>query len=148
MLTLHFDWITIPAGDCWIGSDPAQDELALPCELPQHQLYLPTYQIARVPVTVAQFAAFIESTGYCTTAELQSNGWGVNPSGWYEIPSATWRNPRGGEDESVRKAAHPVTCVSWHDAVAFCRWAGVRLPSVGGMGKGRARCGSPPLCLG
>ncbi|MCE7985952.1 MAG: formylglycine-generating enzyme family protein [Caldilinea sp. CFX5] len=129
MSNLHFDWITIPAGDCWIGSDPAQDDLALACELPQHQLYLPTYQIARVPVTVAQFAAFTQATGYHTTAELQGNSWGVNPSGWYEIPGATWRNPRGGEDERARKADHPVTCVSWYDALAFCRWAGVRLPS-------------------
>lgn len=28
MPTLQFDWITIPSGNCWIGSDPAQDELA------------------------------------------------------------------------------------------------------------------------
>lgn len=62
MSNLHFDWITIPAGDCWIGSDPAQDELALLCEWPRHQLYLTTYQLARVLVTVAQLAAFVQAT--------------------------------------------------------------------------------------
>lgn len=129
MSNLHFDWINIPAGDCWIGSDPAQDELALPCEWPPHQLYLPTYQLARVPVTVAQFAAFVETSGYCTTAEQEGNSWGVNATGWFAIKGATWQRPKGEEDETAVKAAHPVTHVSWYDAVAFCRWAGVRLPT-------------------
>ncbi|MEZ4860987.1 MAG: SUMF1/EgtB/PvdO family nonheme iron enzyme [Caldilineaceae bacterium] len=129
MPTLPFDWITIPAGNCWIGSDPAQDELADASELPQHQLYLPTYQIARVPVTVAQFALFIQATGYHTTAEVRGNSWGINTAGWFEIVGATWQRPTGEDDETIVKANHPVTHVSWHDAVTFCRWAGVRLPS-------------------
>lgn len=129
MPNLPFDWITIPAGECWIGSDPVQDDLFDACELPQHPLYLPAYQISRVPVTVAQFALFIQATGYRTTAELLGNGWEYKPSGWCKIPGATWQNPHGQAGEYERKADHPVTCVSWHDAVAFCRWAEVRLPS-------------------
>lgn len=129
MPTLPFDWITIPAGDCWIGSDPTQDELADAAELPQHQRYLPTYQIARVPVTVAQFARFIQATGYRTTAEARGNSWGIHAAGWFEIAGATWQRPKGQEDETTVKANHPVTHVSWHDAIAFCRWAEVRLPS-------------------
>lgn len=129
MPTIQFDWITIPTGPCWIGSDPAQDELADASELPQHQLDLPTYQITRVPVTVAQFAAFIHATGYRTTAEAVGSSWGINATGWFEIKDATWRNPQGNEEETVIKADHPVTHVSWHDAVAFCHWAGVRLPT-------------------
>jgi len=129
MPTIQFDWITIPAGPCWIGSDPAQDDLADASEFPQHRLYLPTYQIARLPVTMAQFAAFIHATGYRTTAEAVGNSWGINATGWFEIKDATWRNPQGNEEETVIKADHPVTHVSWHDAVTFCHWAGVRLPT-------------------
>lgn len=129
MPNLQFDWITIPAGACWIGSNPAHDELADASELPQHQLDLPTYQIARVPVTVAQFAAFVDATGYYTSAELLGGSWGINENGWFAIQGATWRCPRGQEDETLSKADHPVTHVSWHDAMAFCRWAGVRLPT-------------------
>lgn len=129
MSNIQCDWITIPAGDCWIGSDPAQDELADAAEFPQHRLYLPTYQIARVPVTVAQFATFVQATGYRTTAAEQGTSWGINATGWFEIKGATWQRPKGQDEETIAKANHPVTHVSWHDAVAFCRWAGVRLPS-------------------
>lgn len=129
MSNIRFDWITIPAGKCWIGSDPAQDPLALACELPQHQLYLPAYQIARLPVTVAQFALFVQATGYRTTAEARGNSWGINAAGWFEMAGATWQRPKGQDDETIAKANHPVTHVSWQDAVAFCRWARVRLPS-------------------
>jgi formylglycine-generating enzyme required for sulfatase activity len=129
MPELQFDWITIPAGECWIGSDPAQDQLTAASELPQHRLYLPGYQIARAPVTVAQFAAFVQATGYHTTAEQVGNSWGVNETGWFAIQGASWRRPKGGADDTATKANHPVTCVSWHDALVFCRWVGVRLPT-------------------
>lgn len=126
---IQFDWITIPAGDCWIGSDPAQDELANASEFPQHQLALPSYQIARVPVTIAQFALFAQATGYRTTAEARGSSWGINATGWFEMMGATWQRPKGKDDETIAKANHPVTHVSWQDALAFCRWAGVRLPT-------------------
>jgi hypothetical protein len=56
---IAFDWITIPAGEFLMGSDKTKDKLAYDNETPQHTLRLPEYRIARVPVTVAQFAAFM-----------------------------------------------------------------------------------------
>jgi formylglycine-generating enzyme required for sulfatase activity len=126
---IQFDWVIIPAGECWIGSDLAQDPFALECDFPQHSLHLPTYQIARVPVTVAQFAAFIQATSYRTTAEQLGSAWSIDATGWFEVKGAAWDRPHGHESEAQAKANHPVTCASWHDAFAFCRWAGVRLPS-------------------
>lgn len=94
-------------------------------EVPQHQVYLPDFYIARVPVTVAQFRAFFEATGYQTTAERE--GWSL---GWKEmVPSKTWRHPSGPDSDVLRKNDHPVRHVSWQDAQAFCQWAKVRLPS-------------------
>ena len=46
-----------------------------------------------------------------------------------EIKGADWAHPRGPKSDVRAKQDHPVTCVSWHDAVAFCKWAGVRLPT-------------------
>jgi formylglycine-generating enzyme required for sulfatase activity len=103
--------------------------LADASEFPQHQLYLPAYQIARVPVTVAQFSAFVQATGYRTTAELSGTSWCINEAGWFQVQGASWQRPQGREIENDAKSDHPVTCVSWHDAIAFCRYAQVCLPT-------------------
>jgi len=89
-------FIAIPAGSFVMGSDPAKDENAGEDEQPQHEVTLPRYCIARYPVTVAQFGAFVAATGY---------------------------SPRYG-DRWRGLANHPVVYVSWHDALAYCRRLG------------------------
>lgn len=127
--SLDFAWITIPAVEFRMGSDKAKDEDAYDDELPQHRFYLPEYRIARVPVTVAQFAQFIKATGYQTTAELEGAARVWTGGQWEDIQGADWAHPRGPQSDVTRKENHPVTCVSWYDAVAFCQWANVRLPT-------------------
>ena len=62
---IAFDWVTIPAGEFPMGSDKEKSGQAYADETPQHTVYLPEYRIARVPVTVAQFADFVKaSPGY------------------------------------------------------------------------------------
>ncbi len=74
--SLDFDWITIPAGDFLMGSDKKKDKQAYDDETPQHTLHLPEYRIARAPVTVAQFAAFMAANaGYRTMAGKQGSAW-------------------------------------------------------------------------
>jgi formylglycine-generating enzyme required for sulfatase activity len=63
-------------------------------ETPQHRVELPAYYVARYPVTVAQFRAFAEDSGY---EPRDSN------------------SPRGMDN-------HPVVHVTWHDALAYCDW--------------------------
>jgi formylglycine-generating enzyme required for sulfatase activity len=92
-------------------------------------VYVAEFQIARVPVTVAQFEVFVNATGYQTTAEEKGSSYGWTGSEWKEIKGACWRQPRGPGSDVRQKAQHPVTCVSWRDAQAFCEWAGVRLPT-------------------
>ena len=70
---IAFDWVTIPAGEFLMGSDKTKDKLAYDDETPQHTLKLPEYRIARVPVTVAQFAAFMAATRIRTRAEVQGS---------------------------------------------------------------------------
>jgi len=124
-----FDWVAIPAGPFLMGSDPGRDPDAQANEQPQHRVHVDAYRISRTPVTVAQFTAFIEATGYMTTAEREGSAHGFNGSSWGEIKGAFWWRPRGPQSDVSRKDNHPVTCVSWDDAVAFCRWADVRLPT-------------------
>jgi formylglycine-generating enzyme required for sulfatase activity/energy-coupling factor transporter ATP-binding protein EcfA2 len=68
-----------------------------------HRVWLPEYSIARVPVTNAQYQLFVQASGH--------------------EPPQYWngrRAPRGRE-------AHPVVRVSWHDALAYCRWLTVTI---------------------
>ena len=127
---IGFDWVTIPDGEFLMGSDKTTDKLAYDDETPQHTLHLPEYRIARVPVTVAQFAAFMAANqGYRTTAEVQGSARNWTGLVWKQIRGADWAHPHGPQSDVRAKQDHPVTCVSWQDAVAFCRWAGVRLPT-------------------
>ena len=112
------EMILIPAGEFLMGSDPRKDKYARDYEQPQHTLYLPDYYLAKTPVTNAQYAAFVQATGH-----RQPGRWkGGKP-------------PRG-------KGDHPVLCVSWHDAVAYCNWLAevtgkpYRLPSEAEWEKG------------
>ena len=128
-------WVTIPAGEFLMGSDKKKDKQADDDEMPQHKIHLPEYRIARFPVTVAQFAAFVEATGHRTTAEERGSACGYTGSQWEDIQGASWAHPRGPDSDVRQKQDHPVTCVSWLDAQAFCRWASsvigteIRLPS-------------------
>ena len=89
----------IPEGSFLMGSDKGRDPDAYDDELPQHEVALPTYYMARCPVTVAQFRSFVEDSGH-------------EPSD---------RDSLGGV------ANHPVVWVSWYDAIAYCEWLTERL---------------------
>jgi formylglycine-generating enzyme required for sulfatase activity len=100
-----FDWVVVPAGACSLGEDAVVAPSGRPNEMPAGMIELPAYRIARTPITNAQYAAFVAATG--------------------QRPPAHWEGSR----PPVALAQHPVVYVDWHDARAFCEWAGVRLPT-------------------
>jgi len=56
-------FVEVPEGSFVMGSEKSKDEMAYDNEQPQHELTLSTYYVARYPVTVAQFRAFVEDSG-------------------------------------------------------------------------------------
>jgi formylglycine-generating enzyme required for sulfatase activity len=83
------------------------------------------FYVGQCEVTVGQFRRFVDETGYQTDAEsgkrpwrgLTTGAYTVVGDGWGKKADASWRNP-GFEQTDL----HPVTCLSWFDAIAFCEW--------------------------
>ena len=104
-------------------------------ENPVRWVRLRAFEIARTETTNAEFAAFVRATGYVTDAERRHNGMAFAPPlpefRWIRDPTAFWRFPNGRSRGGIEgKDDHPVTGISFADALAYCRWAKVRLPSL------------------
>jgi iron(II)-dependent oxidoreductase len=97
-----------------------------------HRVELKPFRIARVPVTNAKFLEFVRDGGYWRGDLWSSEGWDWRgevcaPRYWVER-DGEWRERRF--DEEVRLDGDlPVMHVNWHEANAYCRYAGRRLPS-------------------
>ena len=85
-------------------------------ERPRHTVELEPFEIDRTPVTNASYIRYMEETG----AEP--------PMYWERDGRAGWVLTTGGGRMPVNPS-HPALHVSWHEADAFARWAGKRLPS-------------------
>ncbi len=109
-----------------MGGDRKKDTLTLDAELPQHTVYLPDFSISRVPVTNEQYKEFVDATGHQSISTagiwLQNDGTVAEPR---RATPKHWKDAR----IPVGMEKHPVVHINWHDAQAFCRWAGVRLPT-------------------
>ncbi|MDB4605490.1 formylglycine-generating enzyme family protein [Flavobacteriaceae bacterium] len=85
-------------------------------------------EIRIYPVSYAHFEKFINETKYITDAEKY--GWSIVQLDVYnfkKVPNATWKKPDG--INQVTSVSLPVTQVSYNDALAYCKWAGKRLPN-------------------
>ena len=101
----------------------------LPNESPAFDTIIKPFSLDKHLVTVNQFREFVNSTGYVTQAEQYGDAgvFDINSQQWALLKGATWKYPLGpGQPEAHDD--YPVTQVSWNDAIAYCKWAGLRLP--------------------
>lgn len=89
-------------------------------ERPFHKVFIETgFYISKYEVTVGEFEAFINGTGYVTDAEKGEGSFGYNEKGeWSKLDSLSWRKPGLWEIESNQ----PVVLVSWNDATEYAKW--------------------------
>lgn len=129
--------VAIPAGNFVMGSDEAERQYAYDLdamaygspitreqrwygsELSRHQHWTAAFEIARTPVTNAQYAIFVKATGYAPP-DVDKNTWQkygfIHP--YERTRKFVWRDGKPPKN----RENHPVVLVSWEDAAAYCQW--------------------------
>ena len=103
-------------------------------ETPRHSVYLEPFALADRPVTCGEWLAFIDDGGYERPDLWLSDGWYAVQGGQWEAPlywtrdGADWQVFTLAGPQQV-DPAEPVCHVSYYEADAYARWAGVRLPT-------------------
>jgi formylglycine-generating enzyme required for sulfatase activity len=147
--TIMTNWREIPAGSFLMGCEnsPYPED----GEGPVRQVTLDAFSMAACAVTNAEFAAFVNATGYVTDAERKGYSFVFLPEAddqgferlahaawWAEVPEVCWNNPindglvdylTSTPDSSNSERDLPVVHVSRNDALAYCAWAAYRLPT-------------------
>ena len=110
---------------------------------PRRRVRVSPFRIAPHAVTNADYAAFVEASGYRTVAEQE--GWSYvfhlflddvarfpdyagSAPWWRRVDGACWNAPDGPGSDWQDRPDHPAVHLAWYDALAYCRWAGLRLP--------------------
>ncbi|MBE7417648.1 MAG: ergothioneine biosynthesis protein EgtB [Ideonella sp.] len=124
--------LVLDAGVHTLGS--ADYGFAFDNELGAHALELPAFRIDAAPVSWRAYLPFVEAGGYAQRAHWSDEGWAWREqqvlqaprylraagSGWQRLAFGRW---------TELDPALPAMNLSWHEAQAWCRWAGRRLPT-------------------
>ena len=145
----HPGMVWVPGGSFAFGDTVYREET------PVRPATVQGFWMDRTEVTNAEFARFVQATGYLTTAErpvdpqlhpglppaMQQPGAvvfvnptelrnGGDPRQWWQyLPGANWRHPSGPGSGIAGREAYPVVAVTLADAQAYARWAGRSLPT-------------------
>jgi iron(II)-dependent oxidoreductase len=133
LVGLDGEYAVVPAGPFIMGTDDRSG--AYDNEQPAHEVDLPRYRIDLMPVTNAQYLAFMRDGGYDRHELWTDEGWRwlhearvTHPLHWLAQPDGTFGVARFGRIVPLA-ADRPVIHVSWYEATAYARWAGKRLPT-------------------
>ena len=122
----HF--VVIKAGTYQVGKSDRLDR-------PVQRVTTKQFSLASYETTNEEFQTFVSATHYKTDAERMHNAMffepGLKEFRWIQDKTAYWRFPNGVTRGGITdRMNHPVTSISFRDAMAYCKWAKVRLPSL------------------
>ncbi len=151
--------VWVPEGWFWMGSEEAMGIDRVPNSAPLQRVWVDGFWMDATEVTNAQFAAFVEATGYRTVAERPPDpallararpehrtkgpfSLVFQPpkscppletcdcdQWWKVVEGACWKHPTGPGSSIAGKDNYPVVHVCYEDALAYAEWAGKRLPT-------------------
>lgn len=110
------EMVDVPAGEFWMGCNETEDDQCDSNEYPYHAVTLSAYKIGRNEVTVAEYQQCINA-GVC------------NNNGEYFHYHTVTDDSKYCYYGLEGKENHPMQCVSWYGAKAYCEWIGGRLPT-------------------
>ena len=123
----------LPGGTFLLGAEPGGD-FVFDNEKWAHEVQLAPFRIARAPVTNAEYRDFVQSGGYARQEWWSNEGWewksrdGLQAPKYWVKQDGAWAQRKFGRVSTLRPH-EPVVHVSWHEAQAYCRFAGRRLPT-------------------
>jgi formylglycine-generating enzyme len=114
----EMEFARIPKGKFTMGS-PKGEKYREDVEIEHEVEITRDYWLGKTEVTLGQFRVFVADTGYQTEAEKGdgASGWDADKKKWLKDKSRNWKSLGFKQTDE-----HPVVCVSWNDAKAFCDW--------------------------
>ncbi|WP_029430181.1 ergothioneine biosynthesis protein EgtB [Blastococcus sp. URHD0036] len=123
--------VLVPGGEFVLGVDAADEPFSLDNERPAHVVDVPAFRIGRVPVTNAEYAAFVADGGYRDDRWWSDRGRAHRDEAGLTAPlywGPDGTRTRFGVVEQL-PPDEPVQHVTWFEAEAHAAWAGARLPT-------------------
>ncbi|KDR21085.1 sulfatase-modifying factor 1 [Zootermopsis nevadensis] len=136
--------VFIKGGKFMMGTD--EPVFVADGEGPSREVTISDFYLDIHEVSNAEFELFVNATGYRTEAESFGDSFvfesllseetkaGITQAvagapWWLPVKGCNWKHPEGQDSNIKGRKDHPVVHVSWNDAVAYCSWAGKRLPT-------------------
>jgi len=120
---MHAGMVFVPAGTFFMGCNPVTDGECVnhPQENPQHEVTLDAFWIDVHEVTTTAYKACVDAGACAAPNTLDCGGWqpGQPMNNWSGATNA----PKPGREQ------HPVNCINWFQARAYCLWRGGALPT-------------------